>query len=67
LTKHYSAAHLTLSVAAVAAVVVLRCRHLPRLYDYLWVAEDGMRMQVGCFTIAFSKKRYKKHTQFFYG
>jgi hypothetical protein len=23
------------------------CRHLPRLYDYLWVAEDGMKMQVG--------------------
>lgn len=23
------------------------CRHLPRVYDYLWVAEDGMKMQVG--------------------
>lgn len=21
------------------------CRHLPRLQDYLWVAEDGMKMQ----------------------
>lgn len=20
--------------------------HLPRLYDYLWIAEDGMKMQV---------------------
>jgi len=20
--------------------------HLPRIYDYLWVAEDGMKMQV---------------------
>lgn len=22
------------------------CRHLPRIHDYLWVAEDGMKMQV---------------------
>ena len=21
------------------------CRHIPRLYDFLWVAEDGMKMQ----------------------
>lgn len=21
------------------------CRHLPRVYDYLWLAEDGMKMQ----------------------
>lgn len=21
------------------------CRHLPRLHDYLWLAEDGMKMQ----------------------
>ena len=21
------------------------CRHIPRVYDYLWVAEDGMKMQ----------------------
>lgn len=21
------------------------CRHIPRLHDYLWVAEDGMKMQ----------------------
>jgi cycloartenol synthase len=20
-------------------------KHLPRLYDYLWLAEDGMKMQ----------------------
>ena len=20
--------------------------HLPRIYDYLWIAEDGMKMQV---------------------
>ena len=23
----------------------LCCRHIPRLYDFLWVAEDGMKMQ----------------------
>ena len=22
-----------------------RCRHIPRVQDYLWVAEDGMKMQ----------------------
>eukprot|EP00967_Tisochrysis_lutea_P080811 scaffold111165_cov20-Tisochrysis_lutea.AAC.7 len=22
-----------------------KCRHLPRIYDYLWVAEDGLKMQ----------------------
>ena len=21
------------------------CRHIPRVYDFLWVAEDGMKMQ----------------------
>ena len=21
------------------------CRHIPRLHDYLWLAEDGMKMQ----------------------
>ena len=21
------------------------CRHIPRVYDYLWLAEDGMKMQ----------------------
>jgi hypothetical protein len=25
-------------------------RHLPRIYDFLWVAEDGMKMQVLSFT-----------------
>jgi hypothetical protein len=24
---------------------VLKC-HLPRLYDYLWIAEDGMKTKV---------------------
>ena len=23
----------------------MQCRHIPRLHDYLWVAEDGMKMQ----------------------
>ena len=21
------------------------CSHIPRIYDYLWVAEDGLKMQ----------------------
>lgn len=25
--------------------VTLFCRHIPRVYDFLWVAEDGMKMQ----------------------
>ena len=24
---------------------IMVCRHLPRLFDYLWLAEDGMQMQ----------------------
>lgn len=26
-------------------VLCTGCRHIPRLYDFLWVAEDGMKMQ----------------------
>ena len=33
---------LRLCVHRKAALV---CRHLPRLLDYLWLAEDGMKMQ----------------------
>ena len=25
--------------------------HLPRIFDYLWIAEDGMKMQVQTFTV----------------
>ena len=25
--------------------------HLPRIFDYLWIAEDGMKMQVQTFIV----------------
>ena len=25
--------------------MLLACRHIPRVYDFLWLAEDGMKMQ----------------------
>ena len=25
--------------------VLLACRHIPRVHDFLWLAEDGMKMQ----------------------
>lgn len=28
--------------------------HIPRIYDYLWVAEDGMKMQVMSFYLLHS-------------
>lgn len=28
--------------------------HLPRVYDFLWVAEDGMKMQVARFLNAWT-------------
>lgn len=27
--------------------------HLPRIHDYLWLAEDGMKMQVEFYAIIF--------------
>lgn len=37
------AATITLQAEIVRAIVA--CRHLPRLHDFLWLAEDGMKMQ----------------------
>ena len=33
------------SLCAAKLVLLVSCRHLPRLHDYLWLAEDGMKMQ----------------------
>lgn len=38
--------------------------HIPRVYDYLWVAEDGMKMQVSstCLVVSYAIFLYFFHS-----